>query len=96
MITNNNSWSLGATPNKNLDSFAVLIRSHSASGLIARFQLMLLTYCLRHSLPESFPLEPLCQTSVRSVYLFSSLLQPAGLSAFTKCSIHQNKKNLTR
>src|SRR5687767_4242749 len=34
MVTNNNnSWSLGATPNKSLDQPAVFIRSHSPSDL---------------------------------------------------------------
>src|SRR5687767_4523455 len=33
MITNKNSWSLGATPNKSLDSFEPSICSHSPSDL---------------------------------------------------------------
>src|SRR5687767_12762336 len=33
MITNNKSWSLGATPNKSLDQLAVFICSHSPSDL---------------------------------------------------------------
>src|SRR4051812_10429542 len=33
MITNDNSWSLGATPNKSLDSFALFICSHFQGDL---------------------------------------------------------------
>ena len=38
MITNDNSWSLGATPNKSLDQFGALICSHSQSDSIGAAQ----------------------------------------------------------
>ena len=41
MITKHHSWSLGATPNKSLDSFGALICSHSQSDPIGAAQLAL-------------------------------------------------------
>jgi hypothetical protein len=49
MITNHNSWSLGATPNKSLDSFAPFICSPSPSDLAGALEGAV------YSLPEFHP-----------------------------------------